>query len=59
MEIDYFAGLTKQSVTEVIRELKRAGLGSMPGGGAEILGQAVRNKICPEKITGDRWLEVV
>jgi len=59
VEIDYFAGLTGQSVAAVIRELKQAGLGSMPGGGAEILGQEVRDKICPEKISGARWLEVI
>jgi aminodeoxyfutalosine synthase len=59
VEIDYFAGLTGQSAAEVIRELKQAGLGSMPGGGAEILAQKVRDKICPEKISGERWLEVI
>jgi aminodeoxyfutalosine synthase len=58
VEIDYFAGLTGQSVGEVIAELIEAGLGSMPGGGAEILGERVRQKICPEKISGERWLEV-
>lgn len=58
VEIDYFAQLTGQSVEQVIAELKQAGLGSMPGGGAEILGQEVRDRICPEKISGERWLEV-
>jgi aminodeoxyfutalosine synthase len=58
VEIDYFASLTGQSVGEVIAELREAGLGSMPGGGAEILGERVRKKICPEKISGERWLEV-
>jgi aminodeoxyfutalosine synthase len=59
VEIDYFASLTGQSVGEVIAELIEAGLGSMPGGGAEILGERVRRKICPEKISGERWLEVI
>lgn len=59
VEIDYFASLTGQSPVEIVRELRQAGLGSMPGGGAEILGQAVRDKICPEKISGERWLEIV
>jgi aminodeoxyfutalosine synthase len=58
VEIDYFAGLTGQSVEEVIAELKAAGLGSMPGGGAEIFAPRVRELICPEKISGERWLEV-
>lgn len=58
VEIDYFAELSSLSVVEVIEALKEAGLGSLPGGGAEILGQKVRDKICPEKISGVRWLEV-
>lgn len=58
VEIDYFASLTEQPVEVVIEELMAAGLGSMPGGGAEILGQRVRELICPEKISGERWLEV-
>lgn len=58
VEIDYFASLTGQSIEQVILELKEAGLGSMPGGGAEILGMRVRSQICPEKISGERWLEV-
>lgn len=45
-------------MTDVIDQLRESGLGSMPGGGAEILGQKVRDKICPEKISGARWLEV-
>ena len=58
VEIDYFARITGQSVEAVIEELKLAGLSSMPGGGAEILGARVRELICPEKISGERWLEV-
>lgn len=58
VEIDYFARISGLSIGEVLEELKRAGLGSMPGGGAEILGQDVRDKICPEKISGQRWLEI-
>ncbi len=58
VEIDYFAKLTEQSPRQVIEELKAAGLDSMPGGGAEIFAPEVRQKICPEKISGERWLEV-
>lgn len=58
VEIDYFASLTGQTVEDVIAELKTAGLGSMPGGGAEIFDPVVRDQICPEKISGERWLEV-
>jgi len=58
VEIDYFARLTGQSVDTVIAELRGAGLDSMPGGGAEIFAPHVREKICPEKISGQRWLDV-
>ncbi|TLM67686.1 MAG: aminofutalosine synthase MqnE [Deltaproteobacteria bacterium] len=58
VELDYFAGLTGQPVTTVIDELKEAGLGSLPGGGAEIFAPKVRERICPEKISGARWLEI-
>ncbi|MDH3453654.1 MAG: aminofutalosine synthase MqnE [Desulfuromonadales bacterium] len=58
VEIDYFAKLTGQSPVAVIAQLQAAGLDSMPGGGAEIFAPAVRKQICPEKISGERWLEV-
>ncbi|MDY0191510.1 MAG: aminofutalosine synthase MqnE [Desulfuromonas sp.] len=58
VEIDYFAKISQLPVEEVISELKRLGLDSTPGGGAEILCAQVRNQICPEKISGERWLEV-
>lgn len=59
VEIDYFARISRTTVPEVITALRAAGLGSMPGGGAEIFNKAVRDKICPEKISGERWLEVI
>lgn len=59
VEIDYFAQITGLPLPEVISRLKDAGLGSLPGGGAEIFAPAVRNEICPEKIPGSRWLEVM
>ena len=58
VEIDYFSRITGEPIETVISALKKAGLGSMPGGGAEILGKRVRDRICPEKISGERWLEV-
>ena len=58
VEIDYFARITGQSIEQVIDELKKAGLESMPGGGAEIFCKEVRDLVCPEKISGERWLEV-
>lgn len=59
VEMDYFAKLTSGSVEEVILKLKDAGLEMMPGGGAEIFKPEIRNRICPEKISGDRWLEIM
>lgn len=59
VEIDYFSRISGLSVEQVLERLKAAGLGSMPGGGAEILVEEVRRKICPEKISGARWLEVI
>ena len=58
VEVDYFARLTGQSPSAVVAALKSAGLDSMPGGGAEIFAPHVRKQICPEKISGERWLEV-
>jgi aminodeoxyfutalosine synthase len=58
VEIDYFSQITGTTVREVLKRLKEAGLGSMPGGGAEIFSSRVRNKICNKKASGDRWLEV-
>ena len=59
VEIDYFSRISGLNVEDVFRRLMAAGLGSMPGGGAEILVESVRQKICPEKISGQRWLEII
>lgn len=59
VEIEYFSRISGCSIEEVLQRLKNAGLGSMPGGGAEILVEDVRNRICPEKISGSRWLEII
>jgi cyclic dehypoxanthinyl futalosine synthase len=57
-EIDHLAKLDKRPAAEVIRDLKAAGLGSVPGAGAEILVERVRQIIAPKKTSTDRWLEV-
>jgi aminodeoxyfutalosine synthase len=59
VEIEYFTRISGLTVEQVLQRLIAAGLGSMPGGGAEILVEQVRNKICPEKISGARWLEII
>lgn len=58
VEVDYYARREKKSPEEILAALREAGMGSMPGGGAEILGEALRQKICPNKISGARWLEL-
>lgn len=59
VEIDYLAKLSGLGLKETLLALREAGLGSLPGGGAEIFNSAVRNTLCAEKISGDRWLEVM
>jgi len=59
VEIEYFSRISGLTNEQVLQRLMAAGLGSMPGGGAEILVEDVRNKICPEKISGARWLEII
>jgi aminodeoxyfutalosine synthase len=58
VEISRFAELAGRPVRWVLERLIEAGLGSMPGGGAEIFDPAVRVQICPRKIDGAAWLDV-
>src|SRR2546423_3436540 len=58
-EFQHFAETFGMPLREVISEFKNAGLGSIPGGGGEILGDRVRKKISPLKINSDDWLEVM
>ncbi len=58
VEIHYFAEKFNMSYAEVLIELKKAGLGSLPGGGAEIFAARVRKKICSDKANADQWLDV-
>lgn len=58
-EIDYYAKRSGISIEEALILLKKHGLDIIPGGGAEIFSTVVRNKICPEKISGERYLEIM
>ncbi len=58
VEIRYLADLAKKSIAEVLIELREHGLGSLPGGGAEIFAEKVRKEICGPKDTSAEWLEV-
>jgi aminodeoxyfutalosine synthase len=59
VEIDYLSHISGLSLEETLSCLKQSGLDSMPGGGAEIFAPDVRSRLCPEKISGSRWLEVM
>jgi aminodeoxyfutalosine synthase len=58
VEIHFFAERFGMTYEQVFRDLIDAGLGSLPGGGAEIFAERVRKKICKDKATADQWLEV-
>lgn len=59
VEIDHLQRLSGLPLPALLEKLRAAGLDSLPGGGAEILASRVRQKICPDKISGERWLEVM
>lgn len=56
VELCYFAKITQRPLKDIVLELKEAGLDALPGGGAEILVQSVRDEICPDKETAEEWL---
>lgn len=58
-EIFHLAKISDLTVLDVLMELKEAGLDSLPGGGAEILVDRVRNEISPHKIGAKDWLSVM
>ncbi len=58
-EIDFFSTRFRAEARDVIRELKQAGLDSIPGGGGEILVQEIRDKVARKKAGADRWLEIM
>jgi cyclic dehypoxanthinyl futalosine synthase len=57
-EIDHIARVSEASIQEVLERLQAAGLGSLPGGGAEILCDRVRGEVSPHKTSAARWLEI-
>jgi len=58
VEVAYFADTTAKDEAAVLREMRAAGLDVLPGGGAEVFAPAMREKLCPEKISADRWLRI-
>jgi len=58
IEVGWFAKREKISIAETLRRLREAGLGSLPGGGAEIFHPQVREIICDGKLDAEEWIEV-
>lgn len=58
IEIDYIAKVSKVSTKEVLQTLKNAGLSSIPGAGAEILSDRVRDIIAPKKLDSKDWIDI-
>lgn len=58
VELDYMCRKAKVSYKEGLQILKDAGQGSLPGGGAEIFDETIREQICKDKCTSAEWLEM-
>ena len=58
VEIDHLAKLSGKNLEETLTELRDAGLGSIPGGGAEVFSPRIREKTCKDKLSGEGWLTV-
>lgn len=59
MEVLHMSVNSRVAVRDALRELKKSGLGSMPGTAAEILVDSVRQRICPEKLKTAEWREII
>src|SRR5436190_13570744 len=58
VEWDWFARLTGRPTRDLLAEFKEAGLGSLPGGGAEIFHPEIRDQICEHKADADAWIGI-
>jgi aminodeoxyfutalosine synthase len=57
VELDWMARKARKTIAEVMTELRAAGLGSFPGGGAEIFHPEIRDQICDTKVSGEQWVD--
>ncbi|MFM7468641.1 MAG: CofH family radical SAM protein [Vampirovibrionales bacterium] len=57
-EIAYIANLDGLSIEETLKTLQAAGLQALPGGGAEVFSERVRQLVCPEKLSGEAWCDI-
>jgi cyclic dehypoxanthinyl futalosine synthase len=58
-EIAHIASISKKSTHDVLAELQAAGLQGLPGSGAEILDDEIRNRVSPKKVKTDNWLHIM
>lgn len=58
-EVDHMQRRSRLPLREVVLLLKGHGLDMMPGGGAEVFDEVIRKRLCPEKLSGKRWLSVM
>jgi len=58
VEIEFFAKIARKSIRQILEDLIDSGLGSLPGGGAEIFHPEVREEVCGAKASTETWLEV-
>jgi aminodeoxyfutalosine synthase len=58
VEVDFFSRRSGLDAGDVMQRLKDAGVSAFPGGGAEIFSPRIRSRVCPDKISGERWLKL-
>lgn len=58
VEVAYLAGVEGITPGQVLEDLRAAGLDALPGGGAEVFSPELRQRLCPEKLTGQEWLDI-
>ena len=58
VEINWFSHITKKPFDWILQQLLDVGLGSMPGGGAEIFDESVRRQLCEHKADSEKWIEI-
>ena len=58
VELDWFSRMTGKTIRAVLEEMIDAGLGSLPGGGAEIFHPEIRDRICEHKADAGRWIDI-
>lgn len=57
-EVDFLHRKFGKSYEEILRDMAESGVDSMPGGGAEIFNEQIRNKVCKGKVSAENWLKI-